>query len=580
MFLIKNLTKIYMSKGEKTKALQNINLSLPDKGLVFITGRSGSGKSTLLNIIGGLDKLTEGSLTYNGIALNKLSEAKLAKYRNKYVGFVFQDFALIETMTVHDNVAISLEMQSKKDEKFIDEVLENLKIKELKDRIVTKLSAGQKQRVAIARAIVKKPQVILCDEPTGNLDSESGKIILDFLYKMANDKLVVIISHNKNEAFNFANRIIELEKGKIIKDLTCSVNNRECVISNGTLYLNDVKTLSKENKYAISNYIQRGYVRQIESSEALFYPNHALSETSQDKANLEKTKGLNKKLKLFKNILGKNIFKSIVFSCVSMIILSVASLFQSFEGLNEEDKVIESVNNSEIDSPVIIAYQKEGDSILTGYVDKLSDEQLEVISQYDAYYVADVGVARSLFDNTGERAMLYSPEQSSVHFYANLNIAGTVFTNESFLKKIFKLGGDLEIYKAKEIKPEGVYITDYAADSLIYTQKTYTYDQIVGEQSNFSGYINGIINTEYKEKFGSLLKAFTESKEIDKDELARFIDYKFSYLDKAYSFLDIDTFYDLYLESPYYKRGTFNTIQFEASYNDQTIGFYYPELLC
>lgn len=226
MIEIRNLNKTYISKDSETTALNSINITLPDKGLVFITGKSGSGKSTLLNLIGGLDVSTYGEIIYNGASLNEFSLNELAHYRKEVVGFIFQDFALVESMNVYDNIAIALEMISSSDYEEVDKVMENLEIDNLRDRMVNKLSAGQKQRVAIARACVKKPSIILADEPTGNLDSYSGKIVLNYLRKLASNSLVIIVSHNKNESFRYADLIINLEKGNINSTTYCESKER------------------------------------------------------------------------------------------------------------------------------------------------------------------------------------------------------------------------------------------------------------------------------------------------------------------------------------------------------------------
>ena len=220
MIELKKVSKTYKSKkSTDTNALQDITTKFGNKGLVFIVGASGSGKSTLLNCIGGLDKIDEGSIIVNGIDISKKKELELDQYRNTYVGFVFQDFNLIEDLNVKENIKLACELQNKKisDTEFED-LLKKVNLGGLGNRRVNELSGGQKQRVAIARALVKNPHVILADEPTGNLDSKTSKQIIELLKDLSQERLVIIVSHDTQMSLEYGNRIIEIEDGKIIKD--------------------------------------------------------------------------------------------------------------------------------------------------------------------------------------------------------------------------------------------------------------------------------------------------------------------------------------------------------------------------
>ncbi|MDR0832437.1 MAG: ATP-binding cassette domain-containing protein, partial [Bacillales bacterium] len=159
MIQIRNLSKIYKSKYKETKALDNINLDFPEKGMFFIVGKSGSGKSTLLNLLGGLDSPTSGNIYLNGVANNSLSKNSFAGYRNHVIGFVFQEFNLIDTYTITDNIALALTLQSKgNDNNTIDDVLRMVGLENIAHKKPNEISGGQKQRVAIARALIKNPQ--------------------------------------------------------------------------------------------------------------------------------------------------------------------------------------------------------------------------------------------------------------------------------------------------------------------------------------------------------------------------------------------------------------------------------------
>lgn len=209
-----NVTRIYKSGEHEQKALDGINMSLDEGKFVVVLGPSGAGKSTMLNMLGGLDSPTSGTIKVAGKDISTLSDDELAKYRAQTVGFVFQFYNLIPTLTVYENVALVKEIT--KDpldpKKIIDEVglLDHL------NNFPAELSGGEQQRVSIARAIAKNPKIILCDEPTGALDSETGVLVLKLLLSMAKNygKTIVVVTHNQNIA-KMADVVIRVKNGKI-----------------------------------------------------------------------------------------------------------------------------------------------------------------------------------------------------------------------------------------------------------------------------------------------------------------------------------------------------------------------------
>ena len=215
-----NLKKQYKPKdGVVVNALDDVSIDFSDTGMVFILGKSGSGKSTLLNVLGGLDKYDSGEVIVKGKSSKDFSQADFDSYRNTFIGFIFQEYNILQEFSVEKNIGLALELQGKKaDKEAINELMEKVDLKGYGKRKPNTLSGGQKQRVAIARALVKNPEIIMADEPTGALDSKTGAQVLDTLKKLSKEKLVIIVSHDREFAEYYADRIIELADGKIISD--------------------------------------------------------------------------------------------------------------------------------------------------------------------------------------------------------------------------------------------------------------------------------------------------------------------------------------------------------------------------
>ncbi len=209
-----DVSKIYKVGDMEFKALSNASFELNEGELVVILGPSGAGKSTLLNMLGGLDNPTSGKIIVEGQDISKLKNNELAEYRASHVGFVFQFYNLIPTLTVHENVTLVKEIA--KDPLSATKMLEEVGLKEHYKKFPSELSGGEQQRVSIARALAKNPKILLCDEPTGALDSETGVIVLKLLLKMAREynKTIVIVTHNSNIA-EIADKIIRVRSGKI-----------------------------------------------------------------------------------------------------------------------------------------------------------------------------------------------------------------------------------------------------------------------------------------------------------------------------------------------------------------------------
>ena len=252
MLIARGIRKDYtVKRHQAVHALKGVDLVLPDRGMVFILGKSGSGKSTLLNILGGLDSADAGEVEAFGVSTKHFKQTDFNSYRNKYIGFVFQDYNVLNSLSVRDNVALALQLQGIDPDislldsygtaadvsstvwyrmaeahldatsiKRVDLTLASTGLLDLADRMPSQLSGGQKQRIAIARAIIKNPRVILADEPTGALDTKNSRAIFNILKDLSKSTLVVCVSHDAVSAERYADRIVRLRGGEVISDVT------------------------------------------------------------------------------------------------------------------------------------------------------------------------------------------------------------------------------------------------------------------------------------------------------------------------------------------------------------------------
>ena len=210
----KNVSRVYLAGEHETKALDSVDLNIEEGKFIVILGPSGAGKSTLLNLIGGLDSPTSGKIIVDNEDISTLSNDDLADYRAKTIGFVFQSYNLIPTLTVYENIALVKQIVD--NPLSVKDILHQVGLLDHIDNFPSELSGGEQQRVSIARALVKNPKVLLCDEPTGALDSETGVVVLKVLLSMARiyKKTIIVVTHNQNIA-KMADQVIRVKSGKI-----------------------------------------------------------------------------------------------------------------------------------------------------------------------------------------------------------------------------------------------------------------------------------------------------------------------------------------------------------------------------
>ena len=545
MIIVKNLTKVYKSKKAKIcVALNNVSFSLPSKGLVFVVGKSGSGKSTMLNLLGGLDSLTSGEINVFGNQLNEYSESELYSFRSNIVGFVFQDFHLLDDLTVADNVRLSLKLMAEDDDERVEKALESVELLEYKDRYPRELSGGQQQRVAIARALVKNPDVIFADEPTGNLDSNTTEQIIKLIKEISKEKLVVVVSHNLFDAYEYADRIIELSEGRIINDLVINEKYENAVeVKDNKVIIPMLKRFKQDELDSLLSICKRDEILKIEQSNNKFKQGEQKEEPLQAKVPQKKTKGLSffNSVK-FSAMFGKRRIIGFLLSAIfASILICVLSLAQSIANFDAKSMAVDSMTEGSV-----YAVRKDLDT-LSGQVHArvITDEDFAKIKQASPNAKLYKLYMSGLYINGYTIGYQKVPTitQSGLHI---VETSGTLETNEEYAKKLLRLD-NLDIYRGSvEQNTGGIYITDFVADSFIFYGKAENYDEILGQQFEGSndywpdGYVNGIINTSYKEKYKGVIdqiNSMTKESPLT-EEIISFLDYVNQALAISYYFGD------------------------------------------
>ena len=264
MLELRNITKVYRAKsGVSVTALNDVSITFPETGMIFLLGKSGSGKSTLLNVMGGLDSFDSGELIIKGKSSRDFKGSDFDAYRNTFIGFIFQEYNILEDFTVGANIGLALELQGQKaTSEAINAILSQVDLDGYGSRKPSELSGGQKQRIAIARALIKNPEIIMADEPTGALDSDTGRQVFDTLKNLSKSKLVIVVSHDRDFAEKYGDRIIELSDGVIISDDTLETGAvREdpdiCCVGDDYIRIRQGYRLTAEDLQMINDYLKR-----------------------------------------------------------------------------------------------------------------------------------------------------------------------------------------------------------------------------------------------------------------------------------------------------------------------------------
>jgi len=258
MIKITNLNKyFYRHKSNEIHVINDVTLEFPETGLVTIIGESGSGKTTLMNVLGGLDDFASGTIQIDDVEIKKYSSKKIDRIRNEKIGYIFQNYLLLQQRTVYDNLELLLNMydiSSKEKDERIDYVLKAVGMSKYKKKNVSELSGGQQQRIAIARALIKSPSLILADEPTGNLDEKNTIQIMNIIKKISQNTLVILVSHEANIAASYSDYIIKVSDGKVISDTNYSQNIKYKYEDDQNIYLKEFENSHIENDYVNIDY--------------------------------------------------------------------------------------------------------------------------------------------------------------------------------------------------------------------------------------------------------------------------------------------------------------------------------------
>lgn len=556
MLETKKLVKIYKpKKGVAVKALNGVDLKFSDTGMVFILGKSGSGKSTLLNVLGGLDKYDDGEIIIKGVSSKKFKQRHFDSYRNTYVGFIFQEYNILNDFTVGANIALALELQGKKaTNEEINSILKEVDLDGHGNRRPNELSGGQKQRVAIARALVKHPKIIMADEPTGALDSETGEQVFNTLKKLSKNKLVIVVSHDRDFATRYGDRIIELSDGQVISDVSLSEKD-ENPNENGIVYDGNTATISvdyrltEEDRIAINSYLEK-----LEKGLKLEFSNNARSRKFVNTDNSSILSSDTVPFKLIKSKLSlKHSFKigasglkhkkfrlvmTIFLSCVAFTLFGLADTFSAY---NHIDACTNSIKDSNVKYAALsksVKVDDYGEEYWQSWNTSFSDEEIEKISNETGIeFKGVIGVEQndlSFANQLGDTSILYkgySVYADSFHGLVELDekdleklgykiLAGSLPSLEkdelaisAYVYESFKLCGYLQPKQVSEEYDDLPLPPTDVSPSVIadVPQTISSYNDIVGKEIVVKGKvykISGVIDTGFDwDRYKPLLEA-------------------------------------------------------------------------
>ena len=515
MLEIRGISKTYRAKkGGECRALKNVSAKFGDTGMYFILGKSGSGKSTLLNVLGGLDKVDSGEIIYNGKSFSEFKQSDFENYRNREVGFIFQEYNLIEDFDVYANISIALELQPErdktKDKEAIEHALERVELTGYGKRRVGELSGGQKQRVAIARAIVKNSSVILADEPTGNLDSETGEDVFNLLKSISKEKLVIVVSHDRENAEEFGDGILYIKDGVAEeKDFTLNAP------------ITEESAEAAENGSAVV--AERADAERVKGEESE-------QEKTEGEENVKKKKG-GKKVKLpltysfkmaLKN-LGQKKFKTL-FTVVSTFILLIFTCgMYVFYDFNSERNIALTASNNEITHLIIKGTTNKEIPYNIGH--------FSVNDIYDFGCYAYMDNFSNIKYSAGFNVVGFESFSDYHYSIPSESLAGKSIANRFFDVSAYIIESEKDItdlnftlYENSVKLPGGVYVSDLMVKSMLnkglaFADGTTDYNKMGGKvisNGNMTFIISGVFKTGFSDLFSDEI-SYSHSVKINKE---------------------------------------------------------------
>lgn len=518
MIDVKGLERVFVSGKHVTKALKGVDLALPNTGLVFIIGKSGSGKSTLLNLIAGLDKPTAGQILFNGKDVCKFNEKQLDEYHYSNIGFIFQNYCLIDEMSVEANIAMGLKEKPKHIKHQIQQALDDVALSGIAKKRVKHLSGGQKQRIAIARALIKDPPVLLCDEPTGNLDRQSSEDVLKILKRRSRTSLVLVVSHNLPEAYRFADRIITLSKGFIVEDLSFRPDSH---VDTETLYLSNPDEMTPEQIEGVNKALAEGRIKRIQPRKELFQPS---SPCPDEQGQEKKLKGhFFTPIPTMMKTINHSKWRMALFPILTGILLSLFSCLFSLYRFDASEYASTAYRQSEKTDFIMQrgALTKNGKTTVNRLL-PIQDEEWQVLNDdYEGKYYPIYKFPISLpFADTDRLAIDGTVNAAYMSSMWVNQSQGLMIVDDDFLMSHLKVDQIEYVSLAEKTCPTGIYITDYFADAILVQKSNYkSYNDFVGKYAqigrlrNGTVYVNGIIKTDYKNKISGLLDEFGKGEE-------------------------------------------------------------------
>ena len=521
MLSVRHLTKIYKTKkAEPVVALNDLSIDFPETGFVFLLGKSGSGKSTLLNSIGGLDKFDSGEIIIKGKSSKDFTQSDFDSYRNTFIGFIFQEYNILENFSVAKNLALALELQGKKsDKEEVEKLLAQVDLVGYGKRKPNELSGGQKQRVAIARALIKNPEIIMADEPTGALDSNTGKQVMDTLKQLSKSKLVIVVSHDREFAELYGDRIIELKDGKILSDTTkkeilpeSKDNSGLKIIDDNILYIKKGQKLSETEIKQIGQFV----ANKAEYNDMFISvdekANQKLKEGAKinDGGNKEKfietqPEDIKKQdynansLKLIRSRLkftdsfkmGASSLKSKVGKLIFTILLSffaftVFGVIDALSSWNRADSVYQAMQISH-QKNLVLAKEKKNENSSSGNSVFANDIDIEILKEKFPEYTFKGVAGYSSYNGKNIKIKDIDLKSSANNPFKDITIYGYVdFSQTDFEKLGFNL-----LYGNMPANDDEIVISKHIMDNIIErstTEDPITTENIIGLQVRIDDY--------------------------------------------------------------------------------------------